>query len=60
MKEKRMSLIISPDLHRAFKAAAAAQGKEMTELILSFIEDYVQRQAPAGMLKTNNKKRGRL
>ena len=56
-----MSLIIPPDLHRAFKVAAAAQGKEMTELILEFIQDYVQRYAPAGMLKTSPKqqKRGR-
>lgn len=56
-----MSLMIPPDLHRAFKTAAAAQGKEMTELILEFIRDYVQKHAPAGMLKANPKqqKRGR-
>jgi predicted HicB family RNase H-like nuclease len=54
-----MSLIISPDLHRAFKVAAAAEGREMTELILEFIQDYVQRHAPAGMLKKNKQKRGR-
>jgi predicted HicB family RNase H-like nuclease len=54
-----MSLIIDPDLHRAFKVAAAAEGREMTELILEFIHDYVQRHAPAGMLKKEQKKRGR-
>ena len=61
MKEdtKRMSLIIPPDLHRAFKAAAAADGKEMTELILEFIRDYVRRHAPAGLLKMSKQKRGR-
>lgn len=61
MKEvyKRMSLIIPPDLHRLFKVAAAAEGREMTELILEFIQDYVQRHAPAGMLKKSKQKRGR-
>jgi len=54
-----MSLIIPPDLHRAFKVAAATQGKEMTTLILEFIQDYVRRHAPAGMLKTKPQKRGR-
>jgi ParG len=40
---KRMSLIISPDLHRAFKSACAAQGKEMTEVLLEFIEQFVKK-----------------
>ena len=53
MKEvyKRMSLIIPPDLHRAFKAAAAAEGKEMTELILEFIQQYVKKHLPASLAK---------
>jgi len=54
---KRMSLIIPPDLHRAFKVAAAAEGREMTELILEFIEDYVQRHAPVGMLKKKSQQK---
>lgn len=60
MKEglKKMSLNIPPDLHRAFKVAAAAQGKEMTELILEFVRDYVRRYAPTGMPKMKKQKRG--
>ena len=48
MKEvyKRMSLIIDPELHRAFKAATAAQGQEMTEVLLEFIRGYVAKYAP--------------
>jgi hypothetical protein len=42
-----MSLIISPELHRAFKAATAAEGKEMSKILISFIEDYVQKHSPA-------------
>ncbi|HWT80384.1 MAG TPA: hypothetical protein VN203_25510 [Candidatus Acidoferrum sp.] len=42
-----MSLIIPPELHRAFKAAAAVQGRQMSELILEFIQGYVHQHAPA-------------
>ena len=51
-----MSLIIPPDLHRAFKVAAASEGKQMTELILDFIRDYVEKHAPG---KAKLPKRGR-
>ncbi len=44
---KRMSLIISPELHRAFKMATVAEGKEMSEVLIQFIERYVQQHAPA-------------
>ena len=55
-----MSLIIPPDLHRAFKAAAANEGRLMTELILDFIRDYVAKHAPATPVqKTKQQKRGR-
>jgi hypothetical protein len=42
-----MSLIISPELHRAFKMATASEGKEMSEVLIAFIEDYVRQHAPA-------------
>lgn len=48
---KRMSLIIPPDLHRAFKAAAAADGKQMTDLLLQFIQEYVEHHNSAAGLK---------
>ena len=44
-----MSLIIPPELHRAFKAAAASEGRQMSELILEFIQDYVHQHAPAAL-----------
>jgi hypothetical protein len=43
---KRMSLIIGPHLHRAFKAATAARGEQMTDVILAFIRSYVDKYAP--------------
>jgi hypothetical protein len=46
-----MSLIISPDLHRKFKLATAVEGKEMTAVLLEFIEQYVKEHLPASLLK---------
>ena len=41
-----MSLIITPELHRAFKMATASEGKEMSEVLIAFIEEYVKKHAP--------------
>lgn len=38
---KRVNVHIPTELHNRFKAAAAAQGYEMTIVILNFIENYV-------------------
>ena len=38
-----MNINMEVDLHNAFKAATAARGENMTDVILSFIEDYVAR-----------------
>jgi predicted HicB family RNase H-like nuclease len=40
---KRLNVNISEQLHRRFKSAAAAQGLEMTDLILEWIQKYVDR-----------------
>ncbi len=40
-KTKRMNLNVEVSLHDAFKAATAAQGENMTDVLLRFIEDYV-------------------
>ena len=40
---KRLNLNIEVSLHNAFKAATAARGENMTDVILNFIEDYVAR-----------------
>jgi hypothetical protein len=45
-KVKRMSLIIEPELHRAFKTACAAEGKEMSEVLIAFIEQFVKEHGP--------------
>ena len=43
---KRLNIHVDVRLHNAFKAATAAQGKEMTEVLLKFIEEYVQKYLP--------------
>jgi len=40
-KEKRMNLNVPLSLHDAFKAATAAQGKNMTDVLMEFIQEYV-------------------
>jgi hypothetical protein len=41
-----MNLNVPIELHNAFKAATAAQGLNMTDELLKFIEDYVAKHAP--------------
>ena len=40
---KRVNINIPTELHNSFKAATAAQGLEMTVVLLQFIESYVAR-----------------
>ena len=43
LKVKRMNLNVEVSLHDAFKAATAAQGVNMTDVLMQFIEDYVKK-----------------
>jgi hypothetical protein len=38
---KRVNVNLEVNLHNAFKAATAAQGVDMTTVILDFIQNYV-------------------
>ena len=40
---KRLNVNISEELHRSFKVATAAQGLEMTDVLLDFIQKYVDK-----------------
>ncbi len=40
---KRMNMNVPRDLHDAFKAAAAARGENMTDILLQRIQEYVQK-----------------
>lgn len=46
---KRVNVNIPIELHNSFKAATAAKGENMTDVLLKFIESYVEKySAPAG------------
>ncbi len=46
---KKMNLNVEVDLHNAFKAATAAQGKSITEVLLTFIREYVRKNPAQGL-----------
>jgi len=48
---QKMNLNVSMSLYRAFKAAAASQGRTMTDVLLDAIEQYIQKYMPSMMPK---------
>jgi hypothetical protein len=44
-KVKRMNLNVPVDLHNSFKAATASQGLNMTDVLMEYIKDYVEKSA---------------
>jgi hypothetical protein len=45
---KRMNLNVPVDLHNNFKAATAAQGMNMTDVLLKHIQEYVDKYSGKG------------
>lgn len=50
-KLKRMNINVEASLHDAFKAATAAKGVNMTDVLLEYIQSYVQKNLPPGLKK---------
>jgi hypothetical protein len=48
-KVKRMNINVEVGLHNAFKAATSARGENMTDILMKFIEDYVNKHTPAAL-----------
>lgn len=42
---KRMNLNVPVELHNTFKSLTAAQGENMTDVLLEFIQQYVDRHS---------------
>jgi hypothetical protein len=42
---KRLNLNIPVELHNSFKSLTAARGERMTDVILQFIQEYVDRHS---------------
>ena len=49
-KVKRMNLNLPIELHNSFKATTAAQGLNMTDVLMEFIKDYLKK-SPKGRRK---------
>ena len=46
-----MNLNVPVDLHNSFKSATAAQGLNMTDVLMEFIKSYVAKSSPKGRRK---------
>jgi hypothetical protein len=46
-RTKRMNINVEVGLHTGFKAATAAKGENMTDVLLQFIEEYVAKHGVA-------------
>ncbi len=44
-KVKRMNLNVPLQLHNDFKSATAAQGENMTDVLMRYIKQYVEKHA---------------
>lgn len=47
-KVKRMNLNVPVELHNSFKATTAAQGLNMTDVLMEFIKTYVAKNSTKG------------
>jgi len=47
-KVKRMNLNVPIEIHNSFKSVTAAQGKDMTTVLMEFITNYVAKNSPKG------------
>ena len=50
-KVKRMNLNVPLELHNNFKSVTAAQGQNMTDVLMEFIKAYVAKNSPKGRRK---------
>lgn len=46
-----MNLNVPAGLHNSFKAVTAAEGQNMTDVLLEFIKTYVEKHTPKGRRK---------
>ena len=43
-----MNLNVPIEIHNSFKSVTAAQGKDMTTVLMEFIKNYVAKHSPRG------------
>jgi antitoxin component of RelBE/YafQ-DinJ toxin-antitoxin module len=47
---KRINIKVPDELHSQFKSICTIQGKEMTEILKAFVEDYVARKGESALM----------
>ena len=52
---KRMNLNVPIELHNSFKSVTASQGQNMTDVLLEFIQNYVEKYAASQSKKGRRK-----
>ncbi len=55
LKVKRMNLNVPVDLHNGFKVATTVRGKNMTDVLLEFIQNYVEKNGVSTKKKPGRK-----
>jgi hypothetical protein len=45
---KRLNMNLPVSMHNAFKAATAARGENMTDVLMEYIKAYVEKHSPKG------------
>jgi len=55
LETKRLNMNVPKGLHDAFKAATAAEGKQMTDVLMDFIRTYVQQHQPGRVRRGGRK-----
>ena len=45
---KRLNMNLPVSLHNAFKAATAARGENMTDVLMEYIKAYIAKHSPKG------------
>ena len=53
---KRLNMNVPRDLHDAFKAASAAEGRQMTDVLMDFIRKYVEQHQPERLRRGGSRK----
>ncbi len=46
-----MNLNVPLELHNSFKSVTAAQGQNMTDVLMEFIKAYIEKNSPGGRRK---------
>jgi len=52
---KRLNMNVPKGLHDTFKAATAAEGKQMTDVLMDFIRTYVEKHQPGRVRRGGRK-----